>query len=309
MIHSGVLGALKHRYVFWGLRVSSEIPLPEWRAFENPAGFDEPDVRISRGESLREKRSEEVALFADEDECRFFFPEAGEFRVREGREIVVRPAPGAGEREVRLFLLGTAWGAVCYQRGVFFLHAGAVKIGERAVAFCGPAGSGKSTLAAWLTLRGRPLVADDLCRFHVSRSHPPVVYPSAPRLKLWRDALDVLGRGHEDLERDHFRLDKFHWPMEGKGASAPLPLSSVCLLDWGEPALVRLKGLDAVKSLVASAAYRGELLEPMGRLGWHWERCAELARRVPVRRFTRPKDPGGMEKGVALLEESIRGPA
>ena len=66
-------------------------------------------------------------------------------------------------------------------------------------------------------------------------------------------------------------MDKFHLPVtnEHTGQSvarqeSPIPLRAVYLLRWGEPEIVRLKGLNALYALVQAATYRGELLEPMG---------------------------------------------
>jgi hypothetical protein len=289
-------------YACSGLRISSALSIPEWAVFEKAEGFGPPDVWIRVEKPALETDPSGNVPFISENECRFFFPEVGEYYIRKGQEIIIRPMSKAGAREVRLFLLGTAWGALSYQRGLLMLHAGAVKIGDQVVAFCGPAGSGKSTLTAWLTRNGRPLVSDDLCRFDVTNDLQPVIYPSAPRLKLWRDALSAIGWEHQKLERDYFRLDKFHLPQDREGLLKPLPLSAIYLLGWGKLGIKRLKGVNAVRDLVASATYHGELLAPMGRLATHWERCTEVVRRVPVWKFTRPRGLWGMEKAVGLLE-------
>jgi hypothetical protein len=131
--------------------------------------------------------------FIPSDEYRFRVQHVGSYWIRAGREIVVTPTPDAGMREVRLFLLGTAWAALCYQRGLLPLHASAVQVGDHAVAFCGATGTGKSTLAAWLSERGYSLISDDRCRFDISPQGQALVYPSARRSKLWRDALEMFG--------------------------------------------------------------------------------------------------------------------
>jgi Coenzyme PQQ synthesis protein D (PqqD) len=330
----------RRHYAYAGSRVASELPIPEWAAFERPEPFDDPDVLIALGEPLnpvpdpslrgaesatKQSRVPELEIASSRDpstplrspahlagqaaqdgllartpsitadEFRFHIPEAGDYYVHHGREIVVTPAPDAGMREVRLFLLGTAWGALCYQRGVLVLHSSVVQTGDGAIAFCGGTGSGKSSAAAWLVARGFRLVGDDLCRFDVAAGEARV-YPAPPRLKLWREALGEMGWSADGLERDHFRLDKFHLPVRGSEASrfttrdaSLLPLQAIYLLEWGETGLTRLTGVTGLRRLVESATYRGELLEPMGRLGEHWERCAEIARHVPIFQFERPR--------------------
>lgn len=316
-------------YSYAGLNVTSELALPEWAEFEQPqptgdmdvvitlAGALDPDLTLQGEQSPANRsrdRNSEIASpstlamtpVITADEFRLHVPETGDYYVHHGREIVVTPAVGAGAREVRLFLLGTAWGALCYQRGALSLHASVVQLGNGAIAFCGPTGSGKSTIAAWMLARGARLVGDDLCRFEIA-GREAHVFPAAPRLKLWRDALDRMGRTTDDLERDHFRMDKFHLPaVRGEqyfraAVQTPLRLHAIYLLEWGETGLTRLTGTTALRRLVQAATYRGELLEPMGRLAEHWQRCADLARSAPIFRFARPRDWNAMEGAIASL--------
>lgn len=291
-------------YIYAGLRVISELPLPEWAAFEQPAQPGDADVLIRLGgasSAFSAQAETTAAASIAADEYRFYVPQAGSYRVHHGREIVVTPAPGAGAPEVRLFLLGSAWGALCYQRGLLALHASVIQVRERALAFCGATGSGKSSVAAWLVARGHALIGDDLCHFDIIEDKV-CAYPSAPRLKLWRDALQALGQSDAGLERVHFRAAKFHVPgPAGFQPTGPLALRAICLLEWGPPGLVRLTGMAALRCLVAAATYRGELLEPMGQVAAHWQRCAELAKRAPVWVFSRPRDWSAMDVAMKRL--------
>ncbi|MBM3333432.1 hypothetical protein FJY63_02110 [Candidatus Sumerlaeota bacterium] len=297
---------MRRCYSYSGLHIASEIEIPEWSPFETTDRTAAPDVFI------RLEKAEERP--AQDDDCRpvieptchdFRVPEVGRYRVTDGREIVVTPTPDAGMREIRLFLLGSAWGALCYQRGVLILHASVVQIGDGAVALCGATGCGKSTIAAWLLAKGHRLVSDGLCRFELSAERPPRAHPAAPRLKLWRDTLEALGWSADGLERDHFRMDKFHLPIVEARSPQPLPLRAIYLLEWGEPDIVRLAGATALRRLVQTATYRGDLLEPMGQAAAHWQRCAELLRRVPVWEFRRPRDWSALEEAMNLLSAGI----
>jgi len=292
-------------YAYIGLHVTSELPIPEWTVFEQDKPFNDTDVFIRLG-CVQSQESEgslrpATTPYITADEHRFHIPEAGDYWIRNGSEIIVTPAPDASAREVRLFLLGSAWGTVCYQRGLLVLHSSVVQIGDYAVAFCGPTGSGKSTFAAWLVARGHRLIGDDLCHFEVANERV-LVHPAAPRLKLWSDALTIMNWNRHELERDHFRADKYHKNLTYLEKQSCHSLHSLYLLDWGEPDVTRLTGLSALRGIVASATYRGELLEPMGRVAEHWQRCAELARCVPVFRCTRPRDWSTMD---AVMEQWI----
>ena len=62
-------------------------------------------------------------------------------------DVSIRLAPALSpdvlEGDVRAYLLGTAIGALLHQRGLLPLHASAVEVNGRAVAFIAPAGHGK----------------------------------------------------------------------------------------------------------------------------------------------------------------------
>jgi len=298
-------------YGYAQLHIASELCLPEWEAFAVPAIANgasrtaaDVEVRLTRGVT-----APHPPLFTAA-EVRFHVAGIGTYSIQAGKLIQITLLPDAGERETRLFLLGSAWGALCYQRDILALHASVVEVQGQAVAFCGVSGAGKSSIAAWLVAQGYPLIGDDLC--HFTSSPHAGVYPAIPRLKLWRNALDHLGWETEGLQRDHFRMEKFHvGALAGQdlsraaitqaAAHAPVPLRAIYLLSWGELGIVRLTGLAALSQLIESATYRGELLEPMGAMAAHWQRCFALARHVPVYRFTRPTDWSAMPAAMQTL--------
>ena len=324
-----------NHYYYSGLSVRSEFPIPEWEAFETPVPRDKPEVIIRWVDRLphpidfpgTKRLGGGITCHAVPDHVCYFFPDAGRFCIRNGREILVIPEPGAGVREIRLFLLGSAWGALCYQRGLPVLHAGVVKVGHGAAAFFGPTDSGKSALAARLASEGYPLVSDDLCRFDVGNTGPSkdhavngaspsrevrgrdrrtLVWPAAPRLKLWRDSLEALGRTSKGLERDHFRNEKFHVPSTGEKLRDPLPLRAIYLLEWGEFDLTRLTGLTALRRLVAASAYRPDLLESMGLVATTWQHCSNLIQSAPVRLLSRPRDWSRMQAVIDRVVQDWR---
>ena len=96
-------------------------------------------------------------------------------------------------------------------------------------------------------------------------------------------------------------MEKFHVPLPQNGARDPIPLSAIYLPVWGDLKLTRLTGLAALRRLIGAATYRGELLEPMGRLGGYWQQCAELLQRVPVWELARPRDPARVAESVACV--------
>jgi hypothetical protein len=286
-------------YHYSGVRIASELPLPEWAVFEESHPVGEPDVVIVSRECLSAPDDDTAG---GADECRFTVPQTAQYRVRHGREILVAGAPGASPQDVRIFLLGSALGALFHQRGMLGLHASVVCTARGAVAFCGRTKAGKSTLAAWLCRRGYQFVADDLCRVECVSGGSTVVYPSTPRLKLWRDALAAMQQDHASLERDYRRADKFHVATDPVDVRMPIPLCAIYLLEWADFDIARLRGLRGLQDLATTASYRPDLLRHSDHRAAHWRRCTELAGRVALHRFSRPRDAAALEKSVDLVQ-------
>ena len=90
------------------------------------------------------------------------FPALADFVIAEnGSRISAWPAPGTDEETVRHLLLDQVMPRVLSHWGRLVLHASAVCVDDRVIAFAGDTGSGKSTLAAGLHISGRPLLTDD----------------------------------------------------------------------------------------------------------------------------------------------------
>ena len=290
-------------YTYHGLRVASDLHLPEWSSFECPELTGNTDVRILLGDAgAREWDGVAAEEVVAAREYRLCVPRVACFRVGDGTDIVVTPVSGVAARRVRPYVLGSAWGALCYQAGVLPVHASVVRVGDQAVVFCARPQGGKSTIAAQLRQMGYGLISDDLCRIDVPAAGAPVAYSSSPRLRLWRDAIEALGCDDGQLEPDHARAGKYSLQCSEGHLSRPLPVRAIYLLSWGEDwSLRRLSGLTAVGQFLQAATYRAEWLEPMELASRHVERCTELLRRVPVWQLARPRDLSAMRETGRIL--------
>jgi len=283
----------------FGLTVRSQLPLP-FAAM--PDGGTEPDVSVRFG-TLPQGIGRMEAC--GPDAVRFEAPGAGRFRVSAGREIVIDPAPGASERNLRLFLLGSAFGALLHQRGVLPLHANAVVLDGRAIAFMGASGSGKSTLAAWFQDRGRSVLADDVCAVTVEDGKAYAL-PGVPRLRLWKDALERSGREPGNFEASFDGRDKFDLPSP-HAAAVRTPLAAVYLLEEGDIdlSIERLARSKAIEALIANT-YRGRCVQLLGANARHFSACVALGQTVPVHLVNRRKDFGSFEQTAQRLENHAR---
>lgn len=295
-------------YHYTGIHIASDLELPEWANFAVPAADHAADVTIRCAPPIPATACATHQLGVAGECLTFQLPQIGRYAVTAGHEITVTPGQDVAASDLRLFLLGSAWGAVSYQRGWFPLHASVVRLDNGAVAFCAPSGGGKSSLAAWLGKLGYPLLSDDLCRLDVT---PAQIWPTMTRLKLWRDALVALEWQHQPRIRDQRRVDKFHLPAPAGQESAwaatqPVPLRAIYQLTWGELAIRPLHGLQAVRAVLTAATYRPEFVDLLGQTAAYWQQAITLVSQVPVFQLQRPRDWDAMPAAAALLTAQVQ---
>jgi len=116
---------------------------------------------------------------------------------------------------------------LCHKRRLLPIHASCVQIGDRAIAFAGPSAAGKSVLAAAFMQASFPLLADDLIAVDPYADGGPVVWPTFPQLRLWRDSLDALGFAAGNHRRCRPALDKYEVPFAPNSLIRPLRLAAI----------------------------------------------------------------------------------
>ncbi|HEX6249872.1 MAG TPA: hypothetical protein VFZ56_00405 [Gemmatimonadaceae bacterium] len=169
----------------WIIR-TTDSPVPAGSA--ESIGWDavEPDVRVQ--------------AYRLAGGYRLKFDDTGVFDVSsDGREISWRPSPSADERAARLDLTGRVLALALHLGGCLCLHASAVSIGGRAIAFLAPKGSGKSTLAVALERAGAELMSDDIVPVELRPA--PMARPGAHSVRMFRDTAAMLGM-HIDFALD-----------------------------------------------------------------------------------------------------------
>ena len=285
-------------YSLFGLRVRSELALPELV----PAKGDEPpDVLIRFGQAGAGEA--EAGLHNADDELLYVAPDVGAYRIAGGKEIIVEARPGTPERNIRLYLLGSAFGALLHQRGLLPLHANAVEIDGRAVAIMGPSGEGKSTLAAWFHDHGYRIVADDVCVVKFGEDSRAYATTGLPRLRLWAETLEATGRDASEFSRSYeseIPWDKYDVPIaRAHDGGSELELAALFVLERADKlAIERLNGVAAAEAVFANT-YRGAFVTAARQEQSHWSACMRLVQRTPVYRLARPR-------GLELLDQHCR---
>lgn len=286
-------------YWAYGLRIHSEIVCPELLLHSHPEGAPDVVIRLlapiaSLSSSLENGYYEvRPGLF------RMSVSGIAQYTVEEGRRITVEPLAGATPEEVRLFLLGSAMGALLYQRGLFPLHGSAVETRWGAMIFVGAQGVGKSTLASQFYRSGYRLLSDDVCAVAPCRAGLQVL-PALAHFRLCSDAYERLG----DQPQARFDVDKFVVPLGEGYCREPQPLKAVHILgnkDDGEPDFELLRGFDRVERLFENL-YRPHYLKgqetqlPLMRM------AGEIAKNATMVAVTRRRDVAALPEFVGFLE-------
>jgi hypothetical protein len=224
--------------------------------------------------------------------------------------IDVDPVDGADFGDVRAFLLGTVFGALCYLRGIFPLHASAVEFPGGCVAFAGESGAGKSTMAAALAARGLQVLTDDVSYLRKDAGDTIRIWAGINRVRLWESAMTGLDISRLDADREFRGYNKFLLPMRLPANPAqPRLLQAVYQLanspQLQKPNFMRLRGAAAFEALLGNI-YRQNLAEQIGLKAELFAFVAEVARRVPVFRFNRAMDFRALDDALDGLLDHVQ---
>ncbi|HHT62707.1 MAG: hypothetical protein ACOX4H_02205 [Bacillota bacterium] len=281
---------IKYSYQAFGVTVASQIPLPELKPYYGPRS---PDVNVNIGKVFmgRGETGESKGYYQGEKELLLFrIKDVGSYRIKNGREIVIEPAENAEIREVRLYLLGFAFGALLWQRGILPVHGSAVKTKESCFIITGGKKAGKSTLAAAFVEDGYEILTDDIAPVYFDREGNPWVYPSYPQQKLWKESLELLGKTAVSFSRITERTKKYAVKLRDGFCQGPQRVTAIYEIkkaDCQRVTLSQLYGLDKL-DLIMNNVYRYEFAEVMGCKEQLFRQAHALAQKVNVSRMTRP---------------------
>lgn len=264
-------------YRISGLNVASDL------AFAGMIGtpaVGSVDVRIRRGilpASLSSATANGPNWQIAERQLLVEVPAVVRLLVSNGEEILYEPAEGISDADVEIFLSGTGIGLVLHQRGQVALHASAVRVGDKAILFCGASGAGKSTIAAALGERGYDLVTDDIAAV-VMQEGAACVESDGRQYKLWEQAIDGLGLGARRGGAVRSCLAKFHVDASGSAIDA-LAVGAIYQLREARPphdeGIAHPNMVDA-GLIVRRNAYRPAMVKRLGQQELYFASSAAL---------------------------------
>jgi len=255
-----------------------------------------------------------ISTLADGAYFRLAFVDGSEFVVdRDGAEVWGTWADALPPDERTSYLLDLVLSFVLCVRGVACLHASAISIGDRAVAFVGPEGVGKSTIATAFAMRGYPVVADDMLAL-TSSNRGFLAQPGYPWLRVRLSALSVLSHAGFSLPplsptENGFYFD-LHLTQEGfKFERRTLPLAAIYFLsepvnDVLETGIEPISASDALMTLVANT-WAARVLNPPMRAR-EFETLSHLSAAVPLRRLRTGTTQLGSESLFEIISKDFR---
>lgn len=292
-------------YSVYGLTLASDYPLGD----RLPRGYGEPDLTFTCVSTapIAPTWQQSTPIYADPQKLRdgtsiIYIYDAGPCHViRFTRvadfylwpdKIVCHLTEPAHRHWVEIWLLGIVLAYWLELQGIPALHASAVVINGRAIAFLSSNKGGKSSLAASLMQLGYPLLTDDI--LPVERHDSSFLgRPGYPQMRMWPDQAEHFA-GHADLEQVHPQVSKRRVPVKAltKGAfcGSVRTLGGLYLPERRDTlgiAITTLAPAEALMALIRNAFLAHNVQLPAleaARLRFF----AALVRFVPVKRLVYP---------------------
>ena len=267
---------------------------------------------ISNNRSDDGEPSWKICRLAEENYLRFRFCDGTDFVIdRHGRRIWANwPEPLTLE-DAATYLLGPVLGFVLRLIGTTCLHASAVVIAGRAVAFIGAPGSGKSTTAAAFARLGYAVLSDDIVALS-QRSGNFVAEPGYPRLNLWPDSASAVCGLADGLPRITPTWDKRYLDLASDSPrfqSQPLPLAALYFFGArsDDPSAPFIDSLPVHRGLIEliGNSYANHLLDHQLRAK-EFSVLGRLANALPLRRLIPNADPSQLPELCQTILDDVR---
>ena len=288
-------------YWAYGLRIHSELDCPELLPHGEKTGDADVTIHLLPSEPETPEPLENGYYEVHPGIFRLAVPGVARYRIEEGSRIFIQPLPDVPVENIRLFLLGSAMGALLYQRGLFPLHGSAVETRWGAMIFVGAQGAGKSTLAAQFHRRGYRLLSDDVCAVRPEPDRLQIL-PALAKFRLCADAFERMGTP----EGARFDVDKYLVPMGEGYCPHPVPLRAIHILTYHEKESFDfqvIRGFDRVRNLLKNL-YRPQYLKGQRTQSDLMRMAGLIAQQTTLATVARQRSPESVDALVDFLESA-----
>ncbi|WP_337972137.1 hypothetical protein [Methanobacterium petrolearium] len=195
-------------------------------------------------------------------------------------------------------------GTLLMQRGMLVLHASAVNIDGGAVAFIGCCGDGKSTIATTMNKIGYSFVTDDILTVKFDEINKPSVFPSFPKAKLDENTIIYMKDKPDSFQKIHPETKKYSYNIIDNFSLNSLPLKNIYILEnSNKNDIISLKAEDALIELIKNS-YANNLFSDTEREKNLFQ-CANLVKKVPVKRLKILKSLNKLENLIKIVEKDV----
>jgi len=297
---------LQHRYFAYGMKIRSDISLPELQPFDSAVA----DLTLRREILPLPMPEAGQAIFEfGETDAYIGFGGIGHFSVPQTGLVTFEPSQDADPTLVNLVLLGSVMATVLYRRGLLTLHASGIDIGGRGAVFMGNKGAGKSTTAAAFISAGHRLLTDDVLPIDLSSDGAPKILPGFPQLKLSEAATSRIALPESTkIPITNSGFYKSRLRLAGSFSARTVPPAAFYVLAPGEKfGATPLSGVEAMAALMANAyhaRFGSQVFHGLAAAAL-MQQCAALAREVPVRRLCIPRNLDQLPELVSFVERDV----
>lgn len=240
-----------YSYKAFGLRILSEIELPELNVIDPEASYD-LKIKIDQIEPIKLKKTSIYrrgirAEFGRDSSSNLSLRWEGvaNYKAINGELLIVQPLT-TDSNLLSLFTVSEALGLILFQKGYFLLHASSVQVGDEAWCFMGSPGAGKSSTAAAFIKAGCSLLSDDLTAISFNEQGVPYVIPAYPQLKIWDKTVHGLHYDRTQLHPVSEGVNKFSFQPRQGFLHEPVRLKSIFFIHKARnrPALQALSAVE-----------------------------------------------------------------
>ncbi|MBC7601606.1 MAG: hypothetical protein H7255_02965 [Ramlibacter sp.] len=181
------------------------------------------------------------------------FPELADFEISaNGEAVQAWPTPRTPAEVLNHLYLNQVLPLAASRRGALVLHASAIDLGDKAIAFVGTSGAGKSTLAASFASAGLGFLTDDGLLLEWTGSQY-LALPTHSSIRLCADSYGAItGRKHPFAARNNKRRLRADETL--RFCDEPRPLAAIFLLGRSDVSRVEIAPLAAERAMPHLAA-------------------------------------------------------
>ncbi len=293
------------QYTCFGITLRSPVQLPLLSCTSDTI----PDVVINL--SSPAVQPQDLPFFSFSEDCGLTQitvrpPEVGRFTLCSGTTVSFQPdVSGRFSSLLELYLTGSIFSLLLYQRDLLVLHGSVVRIGNKTVAFLGHSGAGKSSAAAACCRQGHALLSDDIVALSLS-DREVLVQAGFPRLKVHQETAAALQIPLEALVSVHPEIDdELALPLDDQFCAEAQPLTAVYLLGEGEQE--EMQPLTPAVALVELLQHAMPSRYGQNGGARQFEQLSSLVRQIPVFHLLRSNNLEQLTRFPQFVENHLAG--